>query len=213
MSVQGRAIEMVRFGRGDRPVMVLAAIHGNEPTSETVARRLVEHLRHGPAVTATTAVVVIPVANPDGLAAGTRTNANKVDLNRNFPASNWSARPRGRGRNSYGGAASGTEPETNALRYTIESLRPRLIISVHSMDQPCNNYDGPAEGVAKLMSRHNGYPAVPTIGYPTPGSMGSWAGVDRQIPMITLELPRRLAGEHAWAENRDAILAAIASVP
>ena len=34
-------------------------------------------------------VAVIAVANPDGLQKQTRTNANGVDINRNFPASNW----------------------------------------------------------------------------------------------------------------------------
>jgi protein MpaA len=59
------------------------------------------------------------------------------------------------------------------------------------------------------MARHNGYPASPNIGYPTPGSLGSYAGVDRQIPTITLELPRNVSGAQAWADNRAALLAAI----
>jgi hypothetical protein len=208
-SVQGRPIEMMRFGATDRPVLIMGAIHGDEPTSADVTRGLIAHFRQ--AAPSVTPVAIIPVANPDGYAAGTRTNSNRIDLNRNFPASNWSAKSASRARRNFGGAASGSEPETNALRYTIESLNPRLIISVHSMEKPCNNYDGPAQAVAELMSRYNGYPATPTIGYPTPGSLGTWAGVDRQIPIITLELPRRLPGEQAWANNRDAILAAIAA--
>jgi predicted nicotinamide N-methyase len=36
-------------------------------------------------------VAVVLAANPDGLLRGTRANANGVDLNRNFPASNWRA--------------------------------------------------------------------------------------------------------------------------
>lgn len=212
-SVQGRPIEMVAFGGaedvGARPVFVIGAIHGNEPTSEDVARGLVGELRASPHLAGDVPVVVIPVANPDGLIARTRTNANKVDVNRNFPASNWSARPRGR--NSGGGTTAASEPETVALITTIERLRPRLIISVHSMDQPCNNYDGPAKHVADVMSKHNGYPSVPTIGYPTPGSMGSWAGGDKRIPMVTLELPRKLPASRAWPDNRAAIFAAIAA--
>jgi murein peptide amidase A len=62
------------------------------------------------------------------------------------------------------------------------------------------------------MSKHNGYPAVPTIGYPTPGSLGNWGGNDRQIPMITLELPRALPAARAWPDNRAAVYAAIAAV-
>jgi protein MpaA len=95
----------------------------------------------------------------------------------------------------------------------VARVRPKLLISIHSIGsgRQCNNYDGPARQIAEEMSRHNGYPATATIGYATPGSLGSWAGKDLQIPMITLELPRRLAGSQAWADNRHALLAAIAT--
>ena len=209
-SVQGRPIELHQFGAGPRPVLVMAAIHGDEPTSAFVANALLDYLRQNPTPVP---VAVIPVANPDGYASNTRTNSHQVDLNRNFPAGNWSARSNSHARKNFGGAASASEPETAALMQTIDQLKPRLIISIHSMDKPCNNYDGPAQGIAELMSKRNGYPATPTIGYATPGSLGSYAGIDRQIPMITLELPRKLDGNACWSQNRDAILEAIASAP
>jgi murein peptide amidase A len=59
------------------------------------------------------------------------------------------------------------------------------------------------------MSTHNGYPSVESIGYPTPGSLGSYAGIDRAIPMVTLELPRTDPAEKAWSDNREALLAVI----
>jgi protein MpaA len=61
------------------------------------------------------------------------------------------------------------------------------------------------------MSRYNQYPVTATMGYPTPGSLGSWAGIDRQIPIITLELPRQDAGPVAWEQNKNALIAAIAA--
>jgi protein MpaA len=68
-------------------------------------------------------------------------------------------------------------------------VRPRAIVSVH---QPfrCVNWDGPAEPLARAMAASCGYPLRASIGYPTPGSFGSCYGVDRQLPVITLELPR-----------------------
>jgi len=190
----------------------MGAIHGNEPISANITGGLLADLRANPQLAGGVPIAIIPIANPDGFAAGTRTNVNKVDLNRNFPAANWTARAPKRVRNNFGGQASASEPETLALIHAIERLQPRLIISVHSMDDPCNNYDGPAKAVADVMSQCNGYPSTPTIGYPTPGSMGSWAGVDRQIPMITLELPRKLPANQAWPANRAAVLTAIAAV-
>ncbi|MEA2735445.1 MAG: murein peptide amidase [Humisphaera sp.] len=214
-SVMGRPIEMYSFGavEGGRPVIVMGAIHGNETASADVSRGLLAELMSDSRAATNgvggVPVVVIPVANPDGLAAGTRTNANKIDVNRNFPSQNWGQRPRGR--KFLGGQTPASEPETIALMNTIERLRPRLIITVHSIGdgKHCNNYDGPASAIAEAMSRENGYPAVPTIGYPTPGSLGNWGGNDRQIPMITLELPRVLPGPRAWPDNRAAVYAAI----
>lgn len=204
-SVEGRPIGMVRFGNGAGPVLIIGAIHGDEPTSEYVARRLIEVL----AASRGSGVAVIPCANPDGFAAHHRTNAHGVDLNRNFPAANWKCT--GRGLN-IGGHEPLSEPESAALHNVIESLKPRLIISIHSMRSPCDNFDGPAEQVAEVMSRSNGYPIRANIGYPTPGSLGSWAGIDRRIPIITLELPRAQSGDAAWLANREALLNAIARV-
>jgi predicted deacylase len=208
---------MYSFGavEGRRPVLVMGAIHGNETSSADVSRGLLADLMKDAAAPGDgvrgVPIVVIPVANPDGFAAGTRQNANKIDINRNFPSRNFNERT---GRKFHGGAQAASEPETTALMTTIERLRPRLIVTVHSIEdgKHCNNYDGPAREIAEIMSKHNGYPAVATIGYPTPGSLGNWGGNDRQIPMITLELPRALPGPRAWPDNRAAVYAAIAAV-
>jgi protein MpaA len=207
-SVQSRPIPMTAFGQGDRPVLIMGGIHGDETSSVYVAQQLLAELRQH-AAPAGVPVAIIPLANPDGYAAKKRQNSRGVDLNRNFPAKNWK---KGQGRKNNGGEPL-SEPESQALASVIHSLRPRLIISIHSIDNDrhCNNYDGPAENVARLMSQYNHYPVAPTIGYPTPGSLGSFAGIDRAIPMITLELPRTASGETAWKDNQQALLAAIAA--
>jgi protein MpaA len=194
------------FGRGTCDLLVVGGIHGNEPGSAIVCEELVKYLRENPAALMGRCAAVLPAANPDGLARRLRTNKNLVDLNRNFPASNWQ---RTRKTGFYGGGAAVSEPETLAMLDVLKYLRPRAIISVHAMAQPCNNYDGPAGRMAELMSVTNGYPVRPNIGYATPGSLGSWAGVDRQIPIVTLELPARQKGEDGWKDNREALLAAI----
>jgi predicted deacylase len=210
-SVQDRVIEEHAFGAGERPVLVIGAIHGDEPTSEGVTRGLIQELETSLRSAEGVPVVIVPVANPDGLAAGTRGNARGIDVNRNFPASNWKELPRGR---AFNGKTPASEPETRALIATIERLRPRLVVSVHSAPdgRECNNYDGPAREIAERMTRANGCPSVPTIGYPTPGSLGSWVGNDLGIATITLELPRSLSAPRAWDANRAALLAAIAAV-
>jgi protein MpaA len=207
-SVRGQPIAMTVFpGNSGGAVLVIGGVHGDEPTGVDVARALLAELRADPSLAGGRTVAVLVSANPDGHAAGTRRNANDIDVNRNFPAANFKRSWRRGG----GGREPASEPETRAILSAIERVRPSLIVSIHAMDngRQCNNYDGPAEAVANLMSRHNGYPATPTIGYPTPGSLGSYAGVDRQIATVTLELPRGLAGADAWPDNRGALLAAI----
>ena len=127
-SVRGEPIQMHLFGSGPRPALVFGGIHGDERNSSVMAERLIEFLHRNPQFAQTRSVAVIPHANPDGLRANTRGNANKVDLNRNFPASNWKSQKAGRH-----GESPLSEPEARALAQTVQQLNPRLIISLHSI--------------------------------------------------------------------------------
>lgn len=208
-SVEGRPILLHVLGTGTEHVLIFAGFHGNEPTGCELAEALLACLRDEPALCAGRQVAIAPAINPDGLSRRRRTNANQVDINRNFAASNWSpsrARPASRGR------SPGSEPETQAVMVAVHLIEPARILSIHSIERgrECNNYDGPAAALAQAMSARNGYPARPTIGYETPGSFGTWAGVDRQIPTITLELPRDASPAECWKANRQALLTFIA---
>ncbi|MGD2108190.1 MAG: M14 family murein peptide amidase A [Phycisphaerae bacterium] len=190
------------------PVLVLAGIHGDEPKSVTVATRLREALSSDRSQAVGEAHwIVVPVANPDGYALRRRGNANRVDINRNFPTENWE-RSSKRSR-MFGGDEPASEPETKALIGLIEQTQPVAIISIHSIDQHrhCNNYDGPAEELAHAMAAANAYPVRGSIGYPTPGSLGTWAGIERGIPVVTLELPSHHSPKKCWQDNHGALYA------
>jgi len=216
-SVEQRAIRaFIRRGRADRTVLVLGGMHGDEPKSVELARRLVRLLGGpmpplGPPLlrgdAAWTRWVIVPAVNPDGYARRTRRNARRVDINRNFPTSNWTLGPR-RSR-MYGGPAPASESETRAVMRAVECYRPQRIITIHSigLDRFCNNYDGPGRTLAMAMKRRNRYPVTGSIGYPTPGSFGSWAGRELGIAVVTLELPSLQSAKRCWADNREAILA------
>ena len=201
-SVEGRPIELYRFGLAARPVLIIATIHGNERTSAACAEALLERLRNDSGITKNNAVALILIANPDGFARHLRHNAHHIDLNRNFPAPNWTKGQQGL---FHGGLTAASEPETKALVALIEKLNPQRILSIHSMPQPCNNYDGPGKDLAEAMAVYNGYPVKSSIGYATPGSLGSWAGIDLKIPVVTLELPMSLNDEIAIRRNQEAI--------
>lgn len=208
-SVEGRAIEAYVFpGPAKRTVLVLGGFHGDEPKSVFLARRWIDLLRADRTASIGTRWVVVPLVNPDGYAKRKRRNARLVDINRNFPTRNWTRTSR-RSR-MYGGPSPASEPETEAVISAVKRFRPSRIVTIHSIsaDRHCNNYDGPGRALALKMRRYNGYPVTASIGYPTPGSFGTWAGAERNIATITLELPSRLSPKRCWEDNLEALLCA-----
>ena len=206
-SVEGRPID-ARIFRGEpaETTLVLAAVHGDEPKTVFVAGRLIELLADNASIRAGRRWVILPTVNPDGYERRRRRNANRVDINRNFPTGNWSCTSR-RSR-MFGGEMPAGEPETKAVIKAVERYRPTRIITIHSIDGQrfCNNYDGPAGAWARRMARLNHYPVRRSIGYATPGSFGTWAGRERGIPTITLELPSHHSSKRCWDDNRAALV-------
>lgn len=122
-SSQDRPIRALRIGspRARVKVLVVGAVHGNEPAGRAVIARLTHaYPPRG------SALWLVDDANPDGSAAGTRHNANGVDLNRNFPF-RW--QPQDGVYESGPGPAS--EPETQAMQRFIERERPRVTLWYH----------------------------------------------------------------------------------
>lgn len=142
-------------------------------------------------------ILFIPCLNPDGMQNNTRTNSNNVDINRNFPTQNWgknegdNATCDDETTNYFGGKSAGNEIETRFLIETIENYSPSLVMTLHA-PYKIVNYDGPAQKEAEAISKIINYPVEASIGYPTPGSFGTWAGVERNIPTITLELDEEI---------------------
>ncbi len=199
-SVEGRPILCHTLGQ--RPfVLLLGGVHGNEPQGAYCARQVLSCRGEILGRLEGHSLAVVPCLNPDGLHRRTRGNARGVDLNRNLPSANWSPT----GAAPYRpGPEGGSEPETRALLSLLETLRPERIVSLHAPLRLVN-VDGARDGVGEAMAGATGYPPAEEIGYPTPGSLGSWAGVDRGIPVITLEMPES-PSRACWGECREAIL-------
>ncbi|MGE0493758.1 MAG: M14 family murein peptide amidase A [Vulcanimicrobiota bacterium] len=205
-SVEGRPIPSWRVGRGPETVWLLAGFHGDEPESTRLLQRFLEELKSQLPWTRSQRVIIVPMVNPDGLHLGQRVNANGVDLNRNYPAKNWTGKKETP--DTWGGPNAASEPETQAVLELYANLPPSRIVSIH-LPFKTVNFDGPAAELAKAMAVHNGYPISEDIGYPTPGSFGTYMGRERNIPTITLELPES-DDATLWRENGPALWTAIA---
>lgn len=204
-SHEGRPIELYRFGTGAFPSLLIGGVHGDESEGYLFAERLLSQLQSGEyAPGSELSLYICPRLNPDGCAANRRTNHRNVDLNRNLPTRDWTGsftNPR-----YYPGAAAGSEPESAAMLKILELVQPGFICSLHSWENAMINYNGDILDVAEAMSAKNGLPPKGDIGYPTPGSLGTYAGLERAIPTITMEFRRGEIPETVWQRHREAIL-------
>jgi len=170
-------------------LLIHAGIHGEEGETTFALSRALRLLPEPPPHCA-----VVLAANPDGLIRSTRGNAQGVDLNRNFPTRDW--RPDSVTHRSTlddpsdivlsPGSRPGSEVETVALISLIEELKPEVVIALHA---PLACIDDSKLGpLAQWLAERTGLPLVADIGYPTPGSFGSW-GAERDIAVVTYEFP------------------------
>ena len=140
-SVEGRPIEVHRFGNGARERMIIAGIHGGSEWNTTaLAYELIAYLEADRSIVpAHVSLFILPLLNPDGEArahsADGRTNANGVDLNRNFDAdwrSSWPRHGCWNLRPTTSGTHPGSEPETQAVMEFLLTHNVDVFVSYHS---------------------------------------------------------------------------------
>lgn len=170
-------------------VLVFGGIHGDEFSSVSIVFKWLTALDNYHSGLFHWRIV--PLLNPDGLLRkkSQRMNDRGVDLNRNFPAPEWSEsaeefwiRKTGRNPRRYPGPAPLSEPESRWLAEEIDRFDPTVIIAVHA---PIHliDFDGPAQPPQKL-----GPLQLRLLGT-YPGSLGRYAGVAMGRPVVTIELP------------------------
>ena len=164
-------------GKKNNHTLVIGVFHGDEPQGKFLIEKYISENLDSP-------LLFVPCLNPDGMAENKRTNANGLDLNRNFPTENWEYTARDE---FFGGERPASEIETKFVMEVIEEYKPTLILTLHAPFKVVN-YDGDAKEISKKISKIIKYPVEENIGYPTPGSFGTYAGVEKKIPAITLEL-------------------------
>jgi len=183
-SVQKRPINAHILGNGEKTVMLVGGLHGDEPGGETLLTSIVSLYSEYPQLFIGYKVVVIPALNPDGLENKTRHNANKVDLNQDLPDNCW-------GKTGWKSRAltrsfKDVQPETVALLNALKMYPPEWIISVQS-PVGCIDFNGP--GAIKMAYKMSKVCNLPVKKLKTKaGSLGALAEKDLEIPCVTVEL-------------------------
>jgi protein MpaA len=115
-----------------------------------------------------------------------------VDLNRNLPTSNWSSvatniryQP---------GPEAASEKETKVFIDAVNTLKPKLIISMHSYSKtlllfPANSVSEKYLQSVERLSQNLSLPVVQEMDYKIFGSLSKF-GSENQIATLTVELPR-----------------------
>lgn len=206
-SVEKRAIESyISAKKGSRYLYLIGGTHGDEVEGIYVLKKLFEWLRSENSLQEFP-VVILPILNIDGYFAQRRVNSNSVDLNRNYPSRNWTAefsKPK------YNpGPSPMSETENRYLIKLFEKYPPGLVISFHSW-KPLLNFDGDALEVANFFHRYNFYPIESNVGYPTPGSLGTYIPEVFGVGVLTYECPRLSSGvnlQDIWKQNEEGLQA------
>jgi protein MpaA len=202
-SVHGKEISAyTNNANADNYTYLIAGFHGDEPEGVFILGKLFSWLQ---LQNLSQPIIIIPVLNPDGLALNTRVNGNTIDLNRNWPSSNWSSEYQEQRYNP--GVKPLSEPETIFLFNLFAKFKPAFIFSFHTW-QPLLDHNLLAKQAANYLAKYNNYKVVDYIGYPTPGSLGSYVDEFLNCGIITYELPPKspeLSMDDIWRENVTAL--------
>ena len=160
----------------NKKILIIGVFHGDEFQGEYFINSYLK--KHGDI--GKNSLYFIPRLNSNNK----RQNNNGVDLNRNFPTQNWILSEKN---DYFGGYKPNSEKETQFLVELIDKNEFSAIITIHSPYKTVN-FDGPADVLANKISEFLGYPPSSDIGYATPGSFGTYCGIERKIPTITIEI-------------------------
>lgn len=213
-SSKGRPITAYHFGSGPATVIYTGAIHGTEVSTRSLMLRWIDELEaNARSIPADKTIIVIPVLNPDGVASGSRTNGNNVDLNRNFGTSDWQSDittvtnapfPKG------GGPSPMSEPETRAIAGLVGRTGARLVLSYHSIGGlVAANQSGISNSYAQTYSRLSGYRNATGSGsafeYAISGTADDYYGQVLGVASILIELGSHTY--HQFERNQQAMWA------
>jgi len=202
MSALGRPIVAVHVQDSPyRPVIAIGSIHGDE----AMGLKVIERLLNVAEIPGDLNLWVISTVNPDGLALGTRGNANGVDLNRNFATDDW--RIVGRGTEKYSGGKAASETETRAVQEFLTEQKPLLVVWWHQYGEYVDDQRTVADyDLIKQFSELTDFPikyvgcgSTPCIGNATAFINSRIEGASSFVVELPREVPVRILDQQANA--------------
>lgn len=213
-SYQGRAITAYHFGSGPVTTIYTGAIHGDERSTRDLMYQWINHLEvNARSIPADKSVIVVPQINPDGVAAGTRTNARNVDLNRNFATNDWQKDVTDVYNNPFpggGGQSPMSEPETQAIAALVSQRRPALVLSYHSIGgllvaNQAGSSTSRAATYSQLSGYYNATGQSSPFEYGISGTADDWYAQKLGVASVLIELGSHTY--HQFGRNKDAMWA------
>ena len=193
-SVEGSPILIKSFqnekDESRRPrILLIGGIHGNEYASISTVFKWVTLLNRSH--TDQYHWRIVPLLNPDGLMQkpSTRTNADEIDLDRNFPTSGgdhnamqyWKENTN-QNPDYFPGKQALSEPESQWLAEEIKQFRPDAIITIHA---PLDSHAYKSSNINQSKKGAQYQQSITTF----PGSFNQYVGTEINIPILTVELP------------------------
>jgi len=196
-SSEGRPIEVAQFGTGKRQILIVGPLAGDQPGALGMVDKLAEYLAASRMPLPDVTLTLVRDLNPDGRVRRSRFNVRGVDLDRNFSTTNWQKLPEGNLWRS--GPRPHSEAETRVLAALIADLRPERIVAVNSAyDRAGLIWSGPGNDVARALADELGLPLAPPAVQPS-GSLGAYAGDERNIPVLAFGVPAGAATLDNWS--------------
>ena len=205
-SLEGHTIPVFKTDiKASKYLYLMAGVHGDEVEGVYVLKELFNWLKNEHSLK-DMPIVVIPILNVDGYRAQSRVNAHLVDLNRNLPTKDWT--PEQTQAKYNPGTKALSAVENQFLVKLLDKYKPGMIISFHTW-KPILNFNGDCQDIAEYLHTFNKYEMAGDIGYPTPGSLGTFGVEEYNSPVLTFECPElkthRESLKDIWKENEEGL--------
>ena len=224
-SVKNKSIDCYQIGQSNKKIVFVSCMHGNEVGTVKLAYKLINFLYEQKDCSDFTFYIVpslnhdglkVAINNPDYAHGGRvgRFNANNVDLNRNFPTSDWQresvwsyGKDYSRKDQVFCGQAPGSEPEIKSLCNFIKDQEIEVLFSFHNAGQDVmGNNNELSQKLIKIYSENTGFRLVDEDAWQKMSQTGTakkWCD-ENNVAYVEVEGSNRWGSD--WSRQKEAIV-------